>query len=281
MRRLAVAAVATVVLAFPSAAPAQGSVPSVPEPEPDPAASFELQRARAKPSAAFFYAKHEPELRYRFRAAGPLDLRLEVVKGRSGKVVRRWLEPAAAPGERHERSWNGLNERGRVVPDGNYSFRLAPAGERTHRVDSIVFHAHRFPIPGSHSYREGEGEFGAPRPGRIHEGKDVWAACGSRIVAARGGRVARNGYDSRLYGHYLVIDARGTAADHFYVHLAAPSPAGEGERVHTGERIGAVGRSGNAESVGCMLHLEIWPQGFRKGRPIDPEPHLRAWDSWS
>ena len=263
MRRgFATAALAALALA----APAQGSDPEGSDPEgtgPDPATTFELQRARAKPGHAYFDAKHEPELRYRFRAAAPLDLRLEVVKGRSGKVVRRW------------------NERGRVVPDGSYSFRLAPAGERTRRVETVTFHTHRFPVPGKHSYREGEGEFGAPRPGRIHQGKDVWAPCGARILAARGGRVARRGFDPRLYGHFVVVDGRGTSADLFYVHLAGPSPAAEGERVRTGERIGSIGRSGNAQSVGCMLHLEIWPHGFRRGGPIDPEPHLRAWDTWS
>ena len=268
MRRFAVAAALLAIAAPVVSAPAQEQ-------------SFDLQRARAKPRAAFFYAKHEPELRYRFRASAPVDVTVEVVKGRDGKVVRRWTERGAAPGERHERAWNGLNEKGRVVPDGNYSFRLAPAGEGTRRVEGVTFHQHRFPVPGSHGYREGEGEFGAPRPGRIHQGKDVWAPCGARLLAARGGRVARRGYDPRLYGHFVVIDARGTSADHFYVHMAAPSPAGEGERVHTGERIGAIGRSGNAQSVGCMLHFELWPQGFRRGSPADPEPVLRAWDGWS
>jgi len=285
LRNLTAVGVATVA-ALALAAVALAANPPVPwgsgpSGTPDPAASFELQRARAKPALAFFDAKHEAELRYRFRADGPLDLRLEVVKGRSGKVVRRWIERGAEPGVRHERTWNGLNERGRVLPDGNYSFRLAPAGERTDRVESVEFHTHRFPIPGGHGYREGEGDFGAPRPGRIHEGKDVWADCGSRLIAARGGRVDRRGYDPRLYGHFIVIDARGTSADHFYVHLAAPSPAREGERVRTGERIGSVGRTGNAQSVGCQLHFEIWPDGFRRGNPIDPEPHLRAWDGWS
>ena len=265
MRRFA-AAVALLAIAAPAGA--QDS-------------SFDLQRARAKPRAAFFYAKHDPELRYRFRAEGPLDVTVEVVKGRAGKVVRRWTERAAAPGERHERAWNGLNAKGRVVPDGNYSFRLAPAGEPTRRVAGVEFHQHRFPVPGRHGYREGEGEFGAPRPGRIHQGKDVWAPCGGRVLAARGGRVVRRGYDPRLYGHFLVVDARGTGADHFYVHLAAPSPAVVGQRVRTGERIGSIGRSGNAQSVGCMLHFELWPQGFRRGSPADPEPLLRAWDEWS
>lgn len=274
MKRIAVFGAAA-ALAIAAAAPGTAQMPS------DPAQSFELQRARAKPAKAFFDAPHEAELRYRFRAAGPLDVRVEVVKGRSGKVVRSWIEFDAAPGVRHERAWNGLDGRGRVLPDGNYSFRLAPAGEPTRRVETITLHGHRFPVPGNHSYREGEGEFGAPRPGRIHQGKDVWAPCGSRLIAARGGRVARRGFDPRLYGHFLVIDARSSSADHFYVHLAAPSTAGAGERVRTGERIGSVGRSGNAESVGCMLHLEIWPSGFRRGSPTDPEPHLRAWDGWS
>ena len=267
MRRVALAALAAFA-ALPSHAAAQDG-------------SFDLTRARAKPANAFFYAKHEPELRYRFRSEGPADVRVQVVKGRGGKVVRGWVARDLLPGERHERSWNGLNDRGRVVPDGNYSFRLAPVGEPTRRVETIAFHAHRFPIPGRHAYREGEGEFGAPRPGRVHQGKDVWAPCGARILAARGGRVARTGYDPRLYGHFVVIDGRGTSTDLFYVHLAAPARPDRGDRVRTGERIGSVGRSGNAQSVGCVLHLEVWPQGFRRGSPADPEPLLRAWDGWS
>lgn len=248
---------------------------------PGPGAGFELTRARVKPNLAYFAAKREPELRFRFRADAPTDLRIEIVKGRDGNPVRRWAIPAARPGERQERSWNGLNGRGRPVPDGRYSFRIGPAGDRSRFADSLEYRGHRFPIPGPHRYREGEGEFGAPRPGRVHLGKDVWAGCGSRLVAARGGRVARRGYDPALNGHFLLIDVRGTSADHFYVHLAGPSPARDGERVRTGERIGSVGRSGNAQSVGCMLHLEIWPRGYRNGNPADPEPHLRAWDRWS
>ncbi|MGI8461199.1 MAG: peptidoglycan DD-metalloendopeptidase family protein [Solirubrobacterales bacterium] len=285
MRLAAAAAIAASAVGLIVAAPAtsqgtEGTVPPVSE--PDPAATFELQRARAKPADAFYYARREPALNYRFRASGPLDVALEIVKGRDGKIVRRWVEPRARPGVKLTRTWNGLNERGRVVPDGKYSFRLAPAGERAKRVESISFHGYRFPIPGPHSYREGEGDFGVPRNGgRVHEGKDVWAACGRTLIAARGGRVARTGYDGRLFGHYVVIDGRGTSIDHFYVHLNSAPSVREGERVHTGERIGAVGRSGNAASIGCQLHFEVWPQGFRRGNPVDPEPSLRAWDGWS
>lgn len=282
-RRLGAAFGAVVFLAPVAFAAAQGTES---EPGPgatdDPARSFELTRARAKPSVAFFDARRTPELRYRFRADLSLDVRIELVKGRSGKVVRRWVNRDASPGERHERSWNGTNRRGRAMPDGRYSYRLAPTGRRTRRAAGFQHRRHRFPVPGRHSYREGEGEFGAGRSGgRVHEGKDVWAPCGSAIVAARGGRVQQRGYDPSLYGHFLVVDVRGTRADHFYVHLAGRSPAGRAERVRTGERIGSIGRSGNATSVGCMLHFELWPRGFRRGSPTDPERQLRRWDRWS
>ena len=42
-------------------------------------------------------------------------------------------------------------------------------------------------------------------------------------------------------------------------------------------RIGVVGATGNARTVGCHLHFEI----HSRGRPIDPEPALHAWDHWS
>jgi len=48
------------------------------------------------------------------------------------------------------------------------------------------------------------------------------------------------------------------------------------ERVFTGERVGAVGKTCNAISVGCHLHFEI----HVRGRPIDPEPSLRLWERY-
>jgi murein DD-endopeptidase MepM/ murein hydrolase activator NlpD len=100
-------------------------------------------------------------------------------------------------------------------------------------------------------------------------------------VAARAGRVQDAGYDPRLYGHWVVIDGIGTDVDLFYVHLLRPAVVRRGQRVGAGRPIGRVGASGNAASVGCQLHLEMWPRGFRRGRPVDPEPYLRRWDMWS
>lgn len=50
-----------------------------------------------------------------------------------------------------------------------------------------------------------------------------------------------------------------------------------GDRVLTGQRIGSVGATGNARTIGCHLHFQI----VSRGRPVDPERELHAWDRWS
>jgi murein DD-endopeptidase MepM/ murein hydrolase activator NlpD len=66
-----------------------------------------------------------------------------------------------------------------------------------------------------------------------------------------------------------------------YAHMSSPSPLHRGARVRTGQRIGRVGKTGNARTTPCHLHFEIWPHGWRQGSPIDPKPSLRRWDGWS
>ena len=84
-----------------------------------------------------------------------------------------------------------------------------------------------------------------------------------------------------LYGNWVVIDGRGTKADYRYAHLKRSASVHDGERVRTGQRIGRIGRTGNARTVGCMLHFEVWPSGWNRRHPIDPLPILRQWDRWS
>lgn len=141
-----------------------------------------------------------------------------------------------------------------------------------------TYYGHVFPVQGPHGTRGAIGEFGAPRDGgRVHEGFDIVAACGTPLVAVRGGRVLRRGYDPVLYGNFLLIHGEGEDRSYFYAHLPRPALVDPGERVFTGERVGAVGETGNARTVGCHLHFEIHVHG----RPIDPEPLLRRWDRYS
>ena len=100
---------------------------------------------------------------------------------------------------------------------------------------------------------------------------------GTPLVAVRNGRVLRSGYDPVLYGNYLLIHGEGEDRSYFYAHMPRPAPVHRGERVYAGERVGAVGETGNAITVGCHLHFEIHVHGV----PVDPEPSLRRWDSYS
>jgi len=139
-----------------------------------------------------------------------------------------------------------------------------------------AFLNHVFPVAGPHWGRGATGEFGAPRSGgRTHEGFDVVAACGTPLLAVRGGRVRRAGHDPVLYGNFVLLHGQGEHRSYFYSHLIRPAAVDRGERLIAGQRIGAVGATGNARSVGCHLHFEIWV----KGEPIDPQPALRRWDS--
>ena len=96
------------------------------------------------------------------------------------------------------------------------------------------FHGHVFPVAGPHGTRGAIGEFGAPRDGgRTHEGFDIVAACGTPLVAVRGGRVRSAGYDPVLYGNYLLIHGEGERRSYFYAHLRRPASVHRGEpRLH-------------------------------------------------
>jgi murein DD-endopeptidase MepM/ murein hydrolase activator NlpD len=102
----------------------------------------------------------------------------------------------------------------------------------------------------------------------------VVAPCGAPLLAARTGRVLRSGHDPVLYGNFLLIHGTGEAWTYFYSHLRHPPLVGRRDRVWAGQRVGVVGATGNARTVGCHLHFEL---RFR-GRPVDPEPLLRRWE---
>src|SRR5688572_18795123 len=61
-----------------------------------------------------------------------------------------------------------------------------------------------FPLPSKHTYGDG---FGA---GRGHDGQDLFAPCGSNLVAAHRGKIQRAGYDGSGYGNIIVLDVKGS-----------------------------------------------------------------------
>jgi murein DD-endopeptidase MepM/ murein hydrolase activator NlpD len=252
----------------------------VPESKLPRPGSFELLHAGVSPRPAFFDAP--TKIRYRFRARGRTNVALRLVRARSGETVRRWTRRDVAPYARHALRWSGTADGGGHLRSGHYVLRIGhpgghgQQGSRFHLYDAV------FPVRGPHSFGGAEQRFGAPRSGgRIHQGQDTFAPCGTREVAAVGGTVKARGFDPVLYGNWLVIDGRGTTTDYRYAHLIAPTPLHTGQHVSTGQLVGRVGKTGNARTVGCMLHLEIWPRGWEKGSPIDPLPFLERWDRYS
>jgi len=264
-----IAAVATLLLAFAALTPAAGAAP------PGQGVGFDLRDARVTPGHPLFDGEREIKLHYGFAARAPVDLEISVVRARSGNVARVYTERNARPGTRLKRVWNGLNRRGKAMPDGRYEFRVGPAGERGRFAASFRLRGHVFPVDGPHGTRGPIGDFHAPRNGgRIHEGFDITGNCGTPLLAARGGVVAKAGYDPVLYGNFVLIDAAKSKQDLFYAHMTSPSRAGDGDRVRTGEVLGDIGQTGNAAGTPCHLHFEI----HVGGEPVDPEPFLRDWD---
>lgn len=236
---------------------------------------FRPGHTTVSPKHPYFAGKRKIKLHYRFAARRPVDLRIDVIGAKSGDVVARWHERAARPGSKLKRSWNGIADGGKAAPDGRYRFRVAAAGERPRGAGSFRLRGHAFPVDGPHGTRGAVGEFHATRNGgRIHEGFDITGACGTPLVAARGGVVEKVGYDPVLYGNYVLIDAAKTNQDYFYAHMISSSEVSEGRRTFTGERLGRIGQTGNAAGTPCHLHFEVREQRT----PIDPEPLLRDWD---
>lgn len=131
-----------------------------------------------------------------------------------------------------------------------------------------------FPIRGPFNFGSGGSRFGAGRPGHIHQGQDMGAACGTKLVSVRKGRVAYNTWHSAA-GNYVVIKNSGTNTSFAYMHMKARSKLKVGQMVGAGTAIGRVGNTGS--SSGCHLHFEYWIGPWQTGgKPIDPLKYLKS-----
>jgi murein DD-endopeptidase MepM/ murein hydrolase activator NlpD len=246
-----------------------------------------VQVAVSQPRRIFFGGMQKALFNFRITGGRALDLEVDLLRLSDNAVIRRWQRTAVQPGALQRIVWNGATG-GRAQPDGRYAFRVAspavvgssaqappPGGD-----ESVTLVGYMFPIRGPHQFNLGAGRFGAAREGHVHQGQDVIAACGTPLVAARGGTVLYSGYHA-LAGYYVVIDGQGTGVDQAYMHLREPALVSTGARIYTGQPIGEVGDTGDAQ--GCHLHFEEWspPGWYKGGRPFDPLADLRRWDASS
>jgi murein DD-endopeptidase MepM/ murein hydrolase activator NlpD len=237
---------------------------------------------------AFFDARHGARVSYVVHGDGPADVAIELVRPRDGAVLRRWDVGAVAAEQRQTLAWNGIIGSS-VLRPGSYAFRASAVSASGARAESaratgsepdpaaFEFLRHEFPVRGPHYFGEFAARFGG---GRGHQGQDVFAACGTPLVAARGGTVEVKQYHARA-GHYLVIDGHKTSMDYAYMHLRDAALVRVGQRVRTGQLLGFVGQTGRAS--GCHLHFETWtgPGWYSGGSAVDPLPSLLSWDRFS
>lgn len=112
------------------------------------------------------------------------------------------------------------------------------------------------------------GRFGSQRiyrgePGSYHGGVDVAAPTGSPVVAPADGVVVLAAPGFSLEGNLVIVD-HGFGLSSSFLHLSRIDVR-EGQAVHQGERIGAVGATGRA--TGPHLHWALtW-----NGAKLDPE----------
>ncbi len=252
--------------------------------------------AKLESRTVYFAGKRGQRLAYSLSGSQPTSVRVDLVKVADGSVVESWGPSSVAPGATQTIEWKGSPK----VGDSRFQFQVftgpaaasptappnATAGARSATqsaapsvAGSFMYLQHIFPIRGAHNYGTADNRYGAPRAGHTHAGQDVLAACGTPLVAARGGKVVEAGYEG-AGGNAVVIHGTGSNYDNVYMHLRDAPLVHNGQRVYTGQLIGYVGETGDA-SV-CHLHFELW-QGawWNGGHTVDPLPSLKAWDALS
>jgi murein DD-endopeptidase MepM/ murein hydrolase activator NlpD len=173
-----------------------------------------------------------------------------------------------------------------VVPKGaddGHPFVVDASGARSNRSPKKLAIVSRrripreaFPIRGPFDYLGGGGRFGAARSGYSHQGQDISAACGTKLVVVKRARVIYNQYQGAA-GNYVVFNNKGDNTYFAFMHMLKPSKLRVGEKVKAGDTVGRVGNTGR--SYGCHLHFEYWIGPWQTGgRPIDPLPYLKSLD---
>ena len=110
----------------------------------------------------------------------------------------------------------------------------------------------------------------APRSGgRLHEGQDIFAPKGTRVLSATNGYVYNIG-ENNLGGQTVSVISSGGRV-YYYAHLDAYAPGlAVGDRVTTRTLLGFVGATGNAQGTPPHLHFGVY--GFDGA--INPLPML-------
>jgi murein DD-endopeptidase MepM/ murein hydrolase activator NlpD len=263
-----------------------------PKPEPKqetpgggPAGRPLLTSFSVSSSRLFVYGRGT-RVTYRITDNAPVvNVSLKVIHATTGQTAKVIDLGSQTTGTDHV---HGLKANG--LAGARYRIRVVatdPGGHKLTRkagvsaLDEIAVYGHRFPLKGNFPYGDAGSRFGAPRSGHSHQGQDIAAPEGTRILAPRGGRVKVVAYQKGGAGYYVIIDGAGENREYAFMHMQEGSTrVREGQWVRTGKWIGNVGNTGG--SSGAHLHFEIWEgPWYAGGKPVDPFHLLQSWDRWS
>jgi murein DD-endopeptidase MepM/ murein hydrolase activator NlpD len=173
-----------------------------------------------------------------------------------------------------KRAWKTLGILAAVI------FLLVVTGAGGALADTVVFYARiaklyteephsRIKMPVEDVTRKAVADtWRAPRSGgRIHEGQDIFAPKGTRILSATNGYVYKIG-ENNLGGQTVSVISSGGRI-YYYAHLDDYAPGLKvGDRVTTRTLLGFVGTTGNAQGTPPHLHFGV----YTLGGAINPLP---------
>jgi murein DD-endopeptidase MepM/ murein hydrolase activator NlpD len=116
---------------------------------------------------------------------------------------------------------------------------------------------------------------------RSHDAIDIPAPLGTPVLAAVPGTIEKL-FLSRDGGNTLYLRSRDRLTIYYYAHLDGYAPGlSDGQLVQSGEVIGTVGYSGNANPSAPHLHFAVWQTTADAGwygehRAVNPYPLLRG-----
>ena len=155
-----------------------------------------------------------------------------------------WKIRASNPGKRRpQNTWVFIPLRRGILGSRARPFSLKAV------LGAKDFKMFIWPVPSS---RKITSHFGR-RWGRPHEGIDIQAKMGAPIIAAANGIVVYSGKELGGYGKLTVLSHRNGLFT-VYAH-ASRNFTKKGQRVHKGQVIALVGKSGR--TTGTHLHFEI------------------------
>lgn len=151
-----------------------------------------------------------------------------------------------------------------------------PLEEQTADEDANMFRGtvtpgaidgYRLPVRGTVTSAYGTREHPIDGGKKFHKGMDIGAPEGAPVGSAAAGTVTFAG-EKGGYGNYIMV-RHADGSETAYAHLSRIGVK-VGDKVTSGQLIGAVGSTGN--STGPHLHFEL----YRDGKPVDPSGAMGA-----